>query len=238
MSHPHPTETPGLDAGCAARLARVRAQIDAACRAAGRAPRDVTLVAASKTIGAKGLAEAIAAGQIVFGENRVQEAAGKWPDLREAHPELELHLIGPLQSNKAREAVALFDVLQSVDRPSLCAALAREIARLGRRPRIHVQVNIGREPQKGGVLPEEADALVEAARETHGLEVTGLMCIPPVGDDPRRHFEALAAIARRHALPVLSMGMSADFAEAIACGATHVRVGSAIFVARPSPAAA
>jgi len=222
---------------CVARLAALRAAVAEACRAAGRDDDAVTLVAASKTVPPEGLAEAIAAGQRVFGENRVQEAAAKWPALRVAHPDLELHLIGPLQSNKARDAVALFDVIQSVDRPSLCAALAREIARQGRAPRCYVQVNIGREPQKGGVLPEEADALIAAARASHGLEVAGVMCIPPADAPPRPFFEELVAIAARNGLSGLSMGMSADFAEAIACGATHVRVGSAIFGARPAPAA-
>lgn len=229
--------TPPPQDTCADRLAAIRAAVAEACRSAGRDPASVTLVAASKTVEPERLAEAIAAGQTIFGENRVQEGVAKWPALREAHPGLELHLIGPLQSNKARDAVALFDVIQSVDRPSLCAALAKEIARQGRAPRCYVQVNIGREPQKGGVMPDAADALIAEARDRHCLDIVGLMCIPPVDVDPRPFFEELAAMAARNGLAGLSMGMSADFAEAIACGATHVRVGSAIFGARPAPAA-
>jgi pyridoxal phosphate enzyme (YggS family) len=165
----------------------------------------------------------------VFGENRVQEAKGKWPALRERYPEVELHLIGPLQSNKAKEAVALFDVIHTVDRESLCAALAKEIARQGRRPKLLVEVNTGAEAQKAGVLPQDTDAFLCSCRETYGLTIDGLMCIPPFEEAPAPHFALLAKIARRNELPLLSMGMSADFPMAVQMGATHVRVGSAIF---------
>ncbi len=191
----------------------------------------------SKTFGAEAVQAALDAGQRVFGENRVQEAAGKFPALRERHPDIELHLIGPLQTNKAREAVALFDVIESVDRERLARELAKEMARVGRRPRLHVQVNIGEEPQKAGVAPAELGALLETCRGL-GLAIEGLMCIPPVDQPPGPFFARLRELAARHGLPVLSMGMSGDFAEAIAAGATHVRVGSAIFGVRPSPAPA
>jgi len=220
----------------AANLAAVRARIASAALQAGRAPGDVTLVAVSKTFGAEAVAAALAAGQRVFGENRVQEAAAKFPALRAAHPDLELHLIGPLQTNKAREAVALFDVIESLDREKLARELAREMARAGRRPRLYVQVNIGREAQKAGVEPEGLVALLETCRAL-GLTVEGLMCIPPVEADPAPFFAALAALADTHGLAVRSMGMSGDFPAAIAAGATHVRVGSAIFGTRPAPAA-
>jgi pyridoxal phosphate enzyme (YggS family) len=210
-------------------LARVRDRIAAACVSAGRDPGSVTLIAVSKTFPAGAIEPVIAAGQRVFGENRVQEAKSKWPGLREAHPGLELHLIGPLQSNKAREAVALFDAIHAVDRPSIAEALATEIARQGRRPRLFVQINTGAEPQKAGVLPEDADGFIKACRETHGLEIAGLMCIPPFDEAPAPHFALTAKIAARNGLKLLSMGMSADFAAAIAFGATHVRVGTAIF---------
>ncbi|MFI9306825.1 YggS family pyridoxal phosphate-dependent enzyme [Streptomyces triculaminicus] len=213
-------------------LSAVRDAIEGACTRVGRDPRSVTLVAASKTVPADVLERAAAAGLTVFGENRVQEAKTKWPALRERIPGLELHLIGPLQTNKAREAVALFDVIQSVDRPGLCEALARQCDRQGRRPRLFVQVNTGAEPQKAGVLPELADDFLTACRQTYGLDVAGLMCVPPADTDPAPHFTLLAGIAARNGLPGLSMGMSTDFAEAIAHGATHVRVGSAIFGAR------
>jgi len=215
-----------------AGLAQVRAEIARACKDAGRDPVSVTLVAVSKTFGAEAIAPVIASGQRVFGENRVQEAKAKWPSLIEQHPDIELHLIGPLQSNKAKEAVALFDAIHSVDRESLCAALAREIEKQGKSPTLFVQVNTGAEPQKAGVLPEETDAFIAACRGTYGLAISGLMCIPPVGEAPGPHFALLAKIARRNGLELLSMGMSADFASAIAMGATHVRVGSAIFGGR------
>jgi pyridoxal phosphate enzyme (YggS family) len=214
------------------RLAAVQAEIAAACREAGRDPASVTLVAVSKTFGAEAILPVIDAGQRVFGENRVQEAKAKWPALREANPGIELHLIGPLQSNKAKEAVALFDTIHSVDRASLAETLAKEIARQGRRPRLLVQINTGAEPQKAGVLPEEADAFLAACRTQHGLVVEGLMCIPPVDEAPAPHFALTAKIAKRNGLSLLSMGMSADFRIAIAFGATHVRVGTAIFGGR------
>ncbi|MFG1301976.1 YggS family pyridoxal phosphate-dependent enzyme [Xanthobacter sp. V3C-3] len=236
-AHTPGTDTAGTDApaqAVARRLAEVRAEIATACRDSGRDPAAVTLVAVSKTFPAAEIAPAIAAGQRVFGENRVQEARDKWPGLRAAHPglDLELHLIGPLQSNKAKEAVALFDVIHTVDRPRIAAALAEEMARQGRRPRLFVQVNTGAEPQKAGVLPESADDFIAECRNVHGLELAGLMCIPPAGDVPDPHFALLAKIAARNGLYALSMGMSADFPTAIRQGATHVRVGSAIFGAR------
>ncbi len=212
-----------------AALAEVKARIAESAEAAGRAAESVTLVAVGKTHPAEAVAEAIAAGQLVFGENRVQEAKAKFPDLKAAHPGLELHLIGPLQSNKVRDAVALFDVIETVDRPKLAHALADEIARSGRSPRVLVQVNTGREPQKAGVDPDQADALVALCRDTYRLRVEGLMCIPPGDQDPEPHFRLLAEIAGRNHLEVLSMGMSGDYSEAVRHGATHVRVGSAIF---------
>ena len=204
----------------------------------GRAPGSVRLVAISKTISADGILPALDAGQRLFGENYVQESATKWPALREQYPDVELHLVGPLQSNKAREAVALFDVIHSLDRPSLAAALAKEIARAGRAPRLLVQVNTGEEPQKGGVMPGETDSFIKACRDQFGLSVDGLMCIPPAEDLPSPHFGLLAKLAQRNGLESLSMGMSADFDAAIQLGATYVRVGTAIFGARTRPAAA
>ncbi len=212
-----------------AALAEVKARIAESAAAAGRAAASVTLVAVGKTHPAEAVAEAIAAGQRVFGENRVQEAKAKFPGLKAAHPDLELHLIGPLQSNKVRDAVALFDVIETVDRPKLARALADEITRSGRSPRVLVQVNTGREPQKAGVDPDQADALVALCRDTYGLRVEGLMCIPPGDQDPEPHFRLLAEIAGRNGLTVLSMGMSGDYPQAVRHGATHVRVGSAIF---------
>ena len=214
-------------------LDTVRAEIARACRDAARDPADVTLVAVSKTFPAEAVEPVIAAGQRVFGENRVQEARAKWPPLLEKHAGLSLHLIGPLQSNKARDAVALFDAIHSVDRASLCEALAREIARQGRKPLLFVEINTGAEPQKAGVLPQDADAFLAACRDTYGLEIGGLMCIPPFEEAPGPHFALTAKIARRNGLKLLSMGMSADFMTAIQLGATHIRVGSAIFGARP-----
>jgi PLP dependent protein len=213
-------------------LGTVRAEIVRACRDAGRDPAGVTLVAVSKTFPAEAIEPVIAAGQRVFGENRVQEAKAKWPALMEKYPGIALHLIGPLQSNKAKEAVSLFDAIHSVDRASLCEALAKEIAKQARQPDLFVQINTGAEPQKAGVLPQEADEFLRACRETYGLTISGLMCIPPVDEAPGPHFALTAKIARRNGLTLLSMGMSADFATAIAMGATHVRVGSAIFGAR------
>ena len=217
------------------RLAGIRARIAAAERAAGRAAGSVRLIAVSKTFGADAVRPVIAAGQPVFGENRVQEAKAKWPALMQETPGLELHLIGPLQSNKAREAVALFDAIHTVDRESIAAALAKEIARQHRRPRLFVEVNTGAEPQKAGVPPEETDAFVARCRDTHGLAIDGLMCIPPADEGPAPHFALLAKIAKRLGLPSLSMGMSGDFETAIAFGATDIRVGSAIFGERVSP---
>ena len=216
------------------RLASVQARMADAARAAGRDPADVKLVAVSKTFDADAIAPVIAAGQRVFGENRVQEAMGKWPALRERSREpLELHLIGPLQSNKAKEAVATFDVIQSVDREKIAGALAKEMAKQARYLPCLVQVNTGLEPQKAGIEPGEAVAFVQRCREVHGLEIQGLMCIPPVDADAAEHFRQLVALADASGLPVRSMGMSGDFETAIAEGATHVRVGSAIFGARP-----
>jgi pyridoxal phosphate enzyme (YggS family) len=210
----------------------VHADIARACRDAGRDPASVTLVAVSKTFGPEAIEPVIEAGQRVFGENRVQEAKAKWPALMEKHPGLALHLIGPLQSNKAKEAVALFDAIHSVDRASLCEALAKEIDKQGRAPTLFVQVNTGAEPQKAGVLPQDADGFLKACRDTYKLTIAGLMCIPPADEAPGPHFALTAKIARRNGLKLLSMGMSADFGAAIAMGATHVRVGSAIFGGR------
>lgn len=217
-------------------LAEVRDQIAAATAKAGRAADAVTLVAVSKTHGAERVRPALQAGQCVFGENRVQEAKAKWPELKAEFPGRELHLIGPLQTNKVREAVALFDVIESVDRPSLAEALAKEMGKQNRHPVCFVQINTGTEPQKAGVLPDEADAFIEDCLERWKLPVTGLMCIPPVGVDPAPHFKLLGEIAARHGLAHLSMGMSDDFEIAIAMGATHVRVGTAIFGKRDYPA--
>lgn len=230
-------DQPAIAADIAANLAAVRARIDAAARAAGRDPASVTLVAVSKTHTAEAVRAALAAGQAVFGENRVQEAAAKFPPLRAAHPALRLHLIGPLQTNKVREAMRIADVIQTLDRPRLAEAVAAERDRTGHCPELLVQVNTGREPQKAGVDPDAAEAFVEDCRGRLGLPVRGLMCIPPVDEDPAPHFAALAALARRLGLAVLSMGMSGDFEAAIAAGATVVRVGSAIFGAR-APASA
>jgi PLP dependent protein len=216
----------------AGRLATVKAEIAAACREAGRDPASVTLVAISKTFGADAIEPVIAAGQRVFGENRVQEAKAKWPAFKARHPDIALHLVGPLQSNKAKDALALFDAIHALDRPSLAAALAKEIERQGRSPTLFVEVNTGGEAQKAGVLPEEADAFIRACRESYGLTISGLMCIPPFDEAPAPHFALLAKIAQRNEMNLLSMGMSADFATAIRFGATHVRVGTAIFGSR------
>ena len=211
------------------RLAEVRQHIAAAARAAGRDPASVTLVAVSKTHGADRVRELLDAGQRVFGENRVQEAEEKFPALKAAYPDLALHLIGPLQTNKAREAVALFDAIESVDRERLAATLAKEMTRSGRRPDCYVQVNTGEEPQKAGVLPAELDAFVASCRDSHKLPIVGLMCIPPVDEEPALHFGLLAKMAARNGLARISMGMSADYETAIRLGATHVRVGTALF---------
>jgi pyridoxal phosphate enzyme (YggS family) len=214
------------------RLAAVKAAIAQAAVEAKRPESSVTLVAVSKTFPADAIEPVLAAGQRIFGENYVQEAKDKWPALRARYPEAEVHMIGPLQSNKARDAVALFDVIESLDRSSLAKELAKEMAKQGRRPRLLVQVNTGAEPQKGGVLPEATDAFLAECRDVHGLAVEGLMCIPPAEEPPAPHFALLTTIARRNGLKVLSMGMSADYPTAIAMGATHVRVGSAIFGVR------
>jgi len=221
-----------------ARLRLVRQEIALAVEAAGRDPDSVKLVAVTKTVPAQVIEETIEAGQRCFGENRVQEADAKWAALKERHPGIELHLIGPLQSNKVREAVDLFDVIETVDRPKLARALAEGMARADKHPRLFVQVNTGEEPQKAGVLPGEAESFVALCRDTFGLTVDGLMCIPPLDEEPAMHFALLAKLAERIGVKELSMGMSGDFARAIAFGATQVRVGTAIFGARPgeSPA--
>jgi pyridoxal phosphate enzyme (YggS family) len=210
----------------------VRGEITKAARAAGRDPASATLVAVSKTFAADEIVPVIEAGQRVFGENRVQEAKAKWPGLRARYPGLELHLIGPLQSNKAREAVALFDAIHTIDRPKIAAAIADEMAKQGRALELFVEVNTGGEPQKAGVLPEAADGFLAQCRDEFGLTIAGLMCIPPADEVPAPHFALLHKIAKRNGLAQLSMGMTADFASAISFGATHVRVGTAIFGAR------
>jgi hypothetical protein len=215
-------------------LANVEQEIARACKEARRDRASVTLIAVSKTFAADAIIPVIEAGQRVFGENRVQEAKAKWPRLMSSYPGVALHLIGPLQSNKAKEAVALFDAIHSVDRPSICEALAKEIESQKRRPQLFVQLNTGEEPQKAGVAPGEADAFIASCRDRYGLAISGLMCIPPVSDAPAPHFALTAKIAARNGLTGLSMGMSADFATAIQFGATHVRVGSAIFGHRGS----
>jgi pyridoxal phosphate enzyme (YggS family) len=217
-------------------LSLVRAEIARACRDAGRDPAGITLVAVSKTFPAAAIEPVIAAGQRVFGENRVQEAKTKWPPLVAHHqgikPGLELHLVGALQSNKAKEAVALFDAIHSVDRASLAEALGKEIAKQARRPLLFVEINTGAEPQKAGVLSQDADAFLAACRDRYGLTISGLMCLPPQDEAPAPHFALTAKIAARNGLSLLSMGMSADYPTAIAFGATHVRIGTAIFGAR------
>ena len=216
----------------ATRLAEVHQRLVRACRDCERDPSAVTLVCVSKTFPAEHILPALDAGERVFGENRVQEAQGKWPHLRERYAGLDLHLIGPLQSNKAADAVATFDTIETVDRPKIVRALAQAAQAAGRCPKLYVQVNTGAEPQKAGVLPEEADAFIASCRGEHGLQVDGLMCIPPIDDQASPHFALLATIAARNGVSGLSMGMSADYELAIPLGATHVRVGSAIFGAR------
>lgn len=210
-------------------LAEVKDRIAHAARAARREPASVHLVAVSKTFDAPAIEPVLAAGHRIFGENRVQEAQGKWPALRACYPDIELHLIGPLQSNKTREAVALFDAFHAVDRPKIAEALAQEMQKQGKRLKLFIQVNTGEEPQKAGVMPKEAGALVRLCREELKLDVAGLMCIPPVDQEPAVHFAFLSKLAGDFGLPGLSMGMSADFETAISFGATHVRVGSQIF---------
>ncbi len=227
MAEPMPPDNGPSDASKG--LAAVESDIARACKDARRDRSSLTLIAVSKTFDAKAITPVIEAGQRVFGENRVQEAKGKWPDLTAANPDIALHLIGPLQSNKAKEAVALFDAIHSVDRPSICEALSKEIIKQDRRPHLFVQLNTGEEPQKAGIAPADADAFLARCRDVYGLQISGLMCIPPVDEAPAPHFALTAKIAARNGLKQLSMGMSADFAIAIQFGATHVRVGSAIF---------
>ena len=227
-----PEMPPSLTKPSPIGLATVVQEIARACKEARRDPETVKLIAVSKTFDASAISPIIDAGQLIFGENRVQEAKAKWPGLLTAYPGIVLHLIGPLQSNKAKEAVALFDAIHSVDRPSICEALAREINSQKKQPQLFVQLNTGEEPQKAGVAPDEADGFIANCREKYGLAISGLMCIPPVNEAPAPHFALTAKIAARNGLKNLSMGMSADFAIAIQFGATHVRVGSAIFGAR------
>ena len=217
-----------------ANLAAVKARIVTAAREVGREPAEVTLVAVTKTHSAATIGHAIAAGQRVFGENRVQEALSKWPALKEAHPDVRLHLIGPLQRNKVRRAVGLFDVIESVDRAEIARAIKAAGAEQGRTPDIFIQVNTGEEAQKSGVAPADADALIALCRDECGLPLRGLMCVPPVDEEPSLHFALLATIAKRNGLAELSMGMTADFEIAVRFGATLVRVGSALFGARPA----
>ena len=219
----------------AARLEFIRTRIETARRRFGPPPERVELVAVSKTFGADEIRPFLEAGQRVFGENRVQEAQAKWPGLRASYDGIELHLIGPLQSNKARDAIALFDVIETVDREKIAVALKAEMERAGRHPRLLVQVNIGAEPQKAGIPPAEAVSFVKRCREIHGLAIEGLMAIPPEGVPPGPYFAHMAELAKAVDANVLSMGMSADFETAIAMGATHVRVGSALFGQRPRP---
>jgi pyridoxal phosphate enzyme (YggS family) len=213
-------------------LAEMRQRIAAAAEAAGRDPAEITLVAVSKVQPAERIEAVLAAGHRVFGENRVQEAQARWPALRKRYPDIELHLVGPLQTNKVRQAAELFDVIGAVDRPRLARKLAEVFAATGRALPCYIQVNTGEEPQKAGVLPADADTLIAECRDAHGLPVAGLMCIPPVGEEPARHFALLKVIAERNGLTGLSMGMSDDFETAIAFGATIIRVGSALFGAR------
>jgi len=216
----------------AERLEIIRNRIEKARLRFGPPPEHVELIAVSKTFGADAIRPFLAAGQRMFGENRVQEAKEKWPELRASYDGIELHLIGPLQTNKARDAVALFDVIQTVDRDRLAGVLKTEMGRAGRRLPVFVQVNIGLEAQKAGIAPAEAVAFVERCRSEHGLDVVGLMCIPPEGVAPGPYFAHLAALGREAGAPKLSMGMSGDFETAIAMGATHVRVGTALFGGR------
>ena len=234
----HPADTiiaPGLPIH--EGLANVRRRIAEAAAEAGRMPDDITLVAVSKTFGPEAIIPVIDAGQRVFGENRVQEAKAKWPALRERYEGITLHLIGPLQSNKAADAVALFDAIQSLDRPKLARVLADEIQKQGRAPELFIEINTGSEEQKAGIAPREADRFIAECRGTFGFTIAGLMCIPPADDEPALHFALLETIAKRNGLEKLSMGMSADFETAIKFGATHVRVGSAIFGERHMRAA-
>ena len=226
-------ENDGDAVDVATRLADVEARIAGAALDAGLAAQDITLVAITKVHVEARILPALEAGHRIFGENRVQEAETKWPALKARFPDVELHLVGPLQTNKARDAVKLFDVIETVDRPKLARALAKEMDRADRCPSCFIQVNTGEEPQKAGVLPADADAFVALCRDELGLPIVGLMCIPPFDDEPSLHFALLADIAARNGLDQLSMGMTADFDIAVRFGATHVRVGTAIFGSRP-----
>ena len=230
-----PSSPASAPSSIAERAAEVRARIDAACRSAGRNPADVVLTAVSKTQPPEAIDAILATGQRVFGENRVQEAQGRWADRIIGLSGLELRLIGPLQTNKAEDAVALFDVIETLDREKLARALADAAQKRGRSPRVLVQVNTGAEPQKAGVAPDAVDALIASARNTYGLTVEGLMCIPPADQDAEPHFAMLRVLAERNGLSVLSMDMSGDYEAAIGCGATHVRVGTALFGERNRP---
>ena len=212
-----------------ARLANVSARIAAAAKAAERDPASIRLVAITKTFGAEHIEPVLEAGHRTFGENRVQEARAKWPALRQRWPDIELHLVGALQSNKAKDAVQLFDAVHSIDRPRLAEALAQEVAKQGKRLRLFIQVNTGEEPQKAGIAPKETASLLRLCREDLELDIAGLMCIPPLDEEPGVHFAFLAKLAGELGLKGLSMGMSADFETAIGFGATHVRIGSEIF---------
>ncbi len=223
------------EAETAARLAETQLRVALAAEAAGRTPADVRLIVVSKTFGAAEITPVLAAGQRIFGENRVQEAKAKWPALKAEFPNLELHLIGPLQSNKAKEAVELFDAIHSIDREKIARALADEMKKQGKRLELFVQVNTGEEPQKAGVPPRDLPALLALCRGELKLGIAGLMCIPPVEEEAALHFAFLAKLAAENGLAGLSMGMSDDFETAVAFGATHVRVGSAIFGSRPNP---
>jgi hypothetical protein len=214
------------------RLAQVQADIKAAEKDHGRADGSVTLVAVSKTFDADDIRPVLTAGQRIFGENRVQEAMGKWPGLRQEFENIELHLIGPLQSNKAKEAIATFDVIHTVDRPKIAKALKVEMEKQGRDLPCFIQVNTGEESQKAGIAPQDVDGFVTECKESIGLTIVGLMCIPPVDEAPGEHFALLEKIANRNGLSQLSMGMSSDYEIAVGFGATHVRVGSAIFGSR------
>jgi len=220
-----------MDESCegAANLLSVKEHIAVAAAGSGRSPEDVSLVAVSKTFGAEAIQPIIKAGQKVFGENRVQEAANKWPSLRAEYPDINLHLIGPLQTNKVRDAMRLFDVIETLDRPKTAGAIARIRDQTASCPDLFVQVNTGEEEQKAGVWPEDVDPFIDRCRKEFALQVDGLMCIPPINEEPSLHFALLREIANRHGIERLSMGMSVDYEVAIAFGATHVRIGTAIF---------
>ncbi|MEC9077674.1 MAG: YggS family pyridoxal phosphate-dependent enzyme [Pseudomonadota bacterium] len=216
------------------RIARIKEQIGSIAVNAGRDPEAINLMAVSKYHPSQAVREALSCGHRLFGENRVQEAAQKYPELKATHPELTIHLIGPLQTNKVREAVNLFDVIETLDRPKLAQALAKERDRVGRCPEVFIQINTGQEPQKSGIDPLMADEFIKRVREEFQLPLTGLMCIPPADEEPAMHFALLAECARRHGISKLSMGMSADFDKAICLGATEIRLGTSIFGPRPA----